>query len=111
MQTLWNDIGLAVAGIGINLSQENCERMEYPGENSKYGVAGDLFTNYFNSDGGFLENDETICATPDNLRNTKTVIAVSGGLNKVAAITGALKSGVLTDIVVDELTAEKILEI
>ncbi len=109
MQKMWSNIGLAVVGIGINLENEKGVRIEYPGENVKSGVVGDICTNYYDAEGNFLNNNEMLCATPDDLRNAKTVLAVSGGLNKAASIKAALKSGIVTDIIIDEMTAKKVL--
>ncbi len=109
MQSLWDNIGLGVMGIGVNLTEENSIRIGYPGENIKEGVVGDICTNYFDAEGNFVQNNDIICATAENLRKAKTVLAVSGGLNKASAIIGALKSGIVTDLIIDELTAKKIL--
>ena len=110
MRELWNGMDVVVTSVGISMPEEKSERQMYPGENTKTGVAGDICTHYFDFDGNFMENDSIICASVESIRNAKRIIAVCGGLNKVKAIYGALRTGLITDFITDELTAAEVLK-
>ena len=110
LQELWNDIDLAVVGIG------NTEILDLFGSTFGYSekndkAIGDIATHFFSEDGevlGLYEN--TLCASLDNLKNAKSIVAVACGEGKAKAIRGALKTGLITTLVTDEHTAKIILD-
>lgn len=110
LQGLWDEIDLAVVGIG------NTDVLSLFGKSFGYSekndrAIGDIATHFFTEDGevlGLYEN--TLCASLKNLKNAKQIVAVACGEDKVEAICGALKTGLITTLVTDEHTAKKILE-
>ena len=66
---------------------------------------------YIFLNGEFVELYENkLCATWQNLKNAKQTVAVACGEEKIEAIIGALKTGVIDTIITDEYTAKKLLE-
>ncbi len=116
ISNLWNKIDIALVGIGVNPVNEQNLRERYPGEDKLKvigEVAGDICTNYFDKEGKFIEalNAGILCASEENLRKAKRVLAVAGGAIKAGAILGALKSGVVTDLITDETACRKVFEL
>ena len=114
IRQLWNSIDLAVVGVGVNLREERSKRESYPGERTAEDLpdraVGDILTHYFDADGVFLPPEhEILCAEVEDLRRAKRLIAVAGGRYKTGAIIGALKTGLITDLVIDEETCMRIL--
>jgi DNA-binding transcriptional regulator LsrR (DeoR family) len=75
------------------------------------GVVGSLCGHFFDAQGrpaGHLE-PRTVALTWDELRVIPRVIAVAYGLEKIAAIAGALRSGVIHVLVSDVPTAKALL--
>ncbi len=107
---LWHSIDLAVIGIGNreipDLFQRTfgyCERHEE--------AVGDLATHFFTEQGKFLRPyQNTLCASTDDLKKAKKVVAVACGNNKTEAIAGALRTGVIDVLITDEYTAEELLQ-
>ena len=76
-------------------------------------VVGDICTNYFDLEGNIVrpaDYQRLISVTEDDLRNTDNLIALAGGLEKVDAIIGALRTGLISEIVIDEKTAREVLK-
>ncbi len=109
----WQGMDLAIFGIGVHPGHERYTRTEFPGERTAHPteqVVGDIVTHYFDAEGNFLDSGAKIlCADLGDLRRAKRRMAVSGGSEKTEAILGALKTGMLTDIVIDERTCNRIL--
>ena len=77
------------------------------------GAIGDMAWQVFDSAGELFPcelNRRIIGITLDELRALPKTIAVAVGLNKAAAIVGALRSGVINVLCTDEATAARILE-
>ena len=110
MEELWNCADISILGIG------NREIIEVFGKTFGYGekhqqAIGDIATHFFNENGDFLDlYENTLCASADNLKNSRHTVAIACGDNKVAAIMGALRTGIIDTLITDEYTARKILE-
>lgn len=106
---LWNDIDIAIVGIG------NREIIRTFGENfgheEKYASAiGDISTHFFDENGNILDlYENTLCAEKDSLKRAKQTIAIACGKDKTDAIIGALKTGIIDTLITDEYTAKNIL--
>lgn len=106
---LWNDIDIAVLGIG------NSDIIRAFGQVFGYSekcntAVGDISTHFFNSDGEFIDiYENTLCATKENLKNARQTIAVASGKSKTEAIIGALRTDIIDTLITDEYTAERIL--
>lgn len=77
------------------------------------GAIGDMAWQVFNSAGELFPcelNQRIIGVTLNELRPIPQTIAVAVGLNKAAAIVGALRTGVINVLCTDEDTAAKIVE-
>ena len=112
IKSQWQSIDLAVLGVGVHPRYESGGREAYPGEKGRIpdAAVGDMITHYFDSEGRFLPAEyDLLCADVDDLRNAKHVLAVAGGREKTAAISGALKTGLITALVTDEQTCERLL--
>jgi DNA-binding transcriptional regulator LsrR (DeoR family) len=75
-------------------------------------VVGDLGGHLFRVDGTFVDDEwtrRTIAIPIELLRRTPRVVLVAAGPNKVAAIAGALRSGIVGALVTDRGTAEAVL--
>ena len=76
------------------------------------GVVGDICSNYYDINGKPVLTklmDRTIGIKMDELKRKKNRIGVGVGEHKIKAIIGALNSGAMTSLYIDELTAREML--
>ncbi len=106
---LWNQIDIAIVGIGSAKVRKLFE--DTIGHSTKDSSAvGDIATHFFNEDGEMVQlYDNTLCASVENLKKAKQIIAIACGDNKLSAIIGALRTGMIDTLVIDECTAQKLL--
>ena len=106
---LWNDIDIAVVGIG------NSEIIQTFGKIFGYNekcmsAIGDISAHFFDGNGKVVEvYENTLCASKDNLKNAKQTIAIACGENKTEAIIGALRTQIIDTLITDEYTAKRLL--
>jgi DNA-binding transcriptional regulator LsrR (DeoR family) len=77
------------------------------------GAVGDIALRFFDAQGRGVSaeiNDRIIGITLEQLKRTPKVVGVSGGPEKIAALQGALRGGLIKVLITDSLTAEKLLE-
>ncbi|GCD18999.1 sugar-binding transcriptional regulator [Cellulomonas algicola] len=77
------------------------------------GVVGDVCTVFLRADGSWQDvhlNERATGPTPEELQRVPRRVCVVAGDNKVAPLLAALRAGVVTDLVVDELTATGLLD-
>jgi deoxyribonucleoside regulator len=77
------------------------------------GAVGELVVHPFDEAGRFVAPDlaaRAMAIGVAELRRTRRVVAVAGGLQKATAIRGALRSGVIRILVTDAPTARAVLE-
>ena len=77
-----------------------------------HGAVGDIALRYFDSHGQPIRSDvdsRVIGIDLDQLASVKQVVGVAGGPEKVAAIQGALRGGLIDVLITDSVTAENIL--
>ena len=114
LSSLWSDIDIAIVGPGINPATDELIRERYPGEDTMKisgHIAGDISTNYFNINGEVIDiGSDMLHASHIDLSKAKRVVAIAGGISKYSSILGALKTGIITDIITDVETCSKILE-
>ncbi len=109
LHDLWNDIDIAIVGIG------NREILEIFGKTFGYNekctsAIGDISTHFFDEDGNILDlYENTLCAERENLKNAKQTIAIACGKDKAKAIIGALRTGLIDTLITDEYTAKYIM--
>jgi DNA-binding transcriptional regulator LsrR (DeoR family) len=73
------------------------------------GVVGDVCTVFLRADGSYEDisiNDRATGPTPAELRRIGRRVCAAAGDAKVVPLRAALAAGVVTDLVIDELTAE-----
>ncbi len=110
IQELWNTADIAIVGIG------NTEIIDVFGKTFGYGekhfqAIGDIATHFFDEKGELIDlYKNTLCASADNIKNSRRSIAIACGDNKVAAISGALRTKIIDTLITDEHTAKKILQ-
>jgi deoxyribonucleoside regulator len=79
----------------------------------KEGIVGDVCTIFLREDGTYEDlsmNARATGPTPAELRSIPRRICGVAGDNKVVPLLAALRAGVITDLVVDEQTATKLVE-
>lgn len=109
MQNLWQSADIAIVGIG------NTEILDIFGKTFGYSkhhaqAIGDVATHFFDENGQFLNlYEHSLCASAQNLKDTKQTIAIACGNHKTKAIIGALRTKLLDVLITDEYTARQIL--
>lgn len=106
----WKNIDIAIVGIGNNsaltLYEKSFDRYQ---KNSR--IIGDISTHFFTIDGTVIPHSkDTLCATKEDLLNSKMTIAIACGDDKSKAIIGALKTGIIDVMILDEFTAKTIIK-
>jgi DNA-binding transcriptional regulator LsrR (DeoR family) len=118
----FDGLGIAVLGIGAfggpdggvssSLLRSGALTSAEVEELAAFGAVGDLIVHPFTADGRFVAADladRAIAISIEQLRAVPTVIAVATGASKVAAIRGALATGVVGVLVTDAPTAAGLL--
>ena len=76
-------------------------------------VIGDICCRYFDAQGRIVKAsfaDRIVAVGADHLRRTKRVVGIAAGAGKEKALRGALKTGLLTDIFIDQELASRIVD-
>lgn len=112
---LWKKCNEAYFGIGsINTGTFFAESLKNSSEWEgiiAQGTVGDILGHCYDQEGNFLQTaiEERLVSIPvDMLRNIKKRVAISGGVEKAPAVLGALRSGIVTHLIIDEETAGSI---
>ncbi|MBN1538310.1 MAG: sugar-binding transcriptional regulator [Anaerolineales bacterium] len=117
VQGLWNQLDLAIVGIGhVELQQISsmffADHMT-PGVLAQLeakGAVGDICGRFFDSDGKPVTLGAGVIGIElERLRSVPKVIAIAGGLEKVRALLGALRGGLVKTLVTDTATAREVL--
>ena len=113
-------IDLAIFGLGRIDSEVPSQvyAAGYLGANEIEGlnnqqVVGDIATVFFRRDGSWSDielNQRSSGPGLDQLKKAARRICVTSGIAKIEALKGALAGGFITDLFIDDLTAEKLLE-
>ena len=71
------------------------------------GAVGDLMGRFVDIDGRLVPSEMSERVVGLNLEDARgrRVVALAGGVSKVAAVVGSLRSGIVTDLIVDEALA------
>ncbi len=104
---LWDRVDVALVGIGMPGASATTEVTHHP------EAVGDVMRHYFDAEGTLLDRgteNRMISMSVDQLRRTPLVIGVAVGEAKAAAIRGAAKAKLISALVTDVRTAEKLLE-
>lgn len=113
IDALWNHVDLAIVGIGNTKVLQLFEHVFGYHEKSADAV-GDVATHLFTADGTLIAPyNHALCASVENLKNARQIVAIAcsnEGDNKIEAIIGALRTGLIDTLVTDEHTAQKVLD-
>ncbi|MFV0437343.1 MAG: sugar-binding transcriptional regulator [Desulfopila sp.] len=113
------NVDLAIVGIGTSEQSDLVRNLGivYREETVKmlasHGAVGDICLHYYDKNGAPIlseEEDPVISISLAQLRNCPRVLALAGGLEKVAALKGAMAGGYIDVLVTDRLTALALLQ-
>ncbi len=113
IKELWEICTIGIIGIGTvendsTLVKSNFINPKELGILKKREAVGDILGNFFNITGKIVNQDmqsRILSISPQKLFKIDRLIAIAGGLNKVEAILGALRTGALDILITDEATA------
>ncbi len=114
---LWNQLDLAIIGIG-HVELQQMSSMFFadhitPGTLAQLeakGAVGDICGRFYDINGKpIISTAGVIGIELEQLRSVPQVIAVAGGLEKVRALLGALRAGWVKTLVTDTATAREVL--
>ena len=112
INALWNQVDIAIVGIGNTTVLQLFEDVFGYHEKNAYAV-GDVATHLFTADGTLIAPyKHALCASAENLKQAKQTIAIACSHDendKIGAIIGALRTGLIDTLVTDEHTAQKVL--
>lgn len=107
-------VGIGVVGPDLGAVNPAYQVVATPAEKAEPGYAiGAICGQLFDIDGAELDidiNRRVIGLELESLKETRRVVAVSGGKEKALAILGALRGGYLNTLITDERAAKIILE-
>ena len=112
---LFDRLDLALVGIGSTEPSRmlavsgNIFSREERAELQRLGAVGDICFRFFNADGQPIKSPlmkRVIGIDLDRLRACKRVVGVAGGTQKLPAILGALRGGLIDVLITDHRTAE-----
>jgi DNA-binding transcriptional regulator LsrR (DeoR family) len=118
----WAELHVAVVGVGVG-APPGTERVDYQSvmgqlpvevqaDLHREGVVGDLCAHMFDTSGRFVEHEvsrRTLSIPVDELRRVPHVVAVAGGVNKAVSLLGAVRTGIPSVLITDQLAAERLL--
>ncbi len=112
----WESIDTIVCSVGTPPSKN---RERYIGEfeifkKDKNHAIGDMCARYFNINGEFVKDeyyDRVISIPIEYLKKAKKIICMASGFEKLSAIVGALRTGIIDIFVCDEPTAKRVLDL
>lgn len=114
---LWKSCSVSYFGIGsISTSTFFVDSLNESADLDKIkaqGTIGDILGHCFDIDGNFLEThieDRLVSIPIEQLRSIEKRIAIAGGVEKVPAIVGALRTGIVTHLIIDEKTAQEVVK-
>lgn len=112
---LWDTLSRGCVGIGVTPPVPGM--IVYIGEEYlpkmiDAGAVGDICGIYFNREGEIIESGlekRMIAANVEQLRATRDLTAVACGADKSVAVLGALRTGLINSLFIDQSLAEKML--
>jgi DNA-binding transcriptional regulator LsrR (DeoR family) len=111
----WGGVNLACVGIGVvppvpgmvvYIGEEHLPRLV------EAGAVGDMCGIYYDRDGKVIASgleDRMIAASLEHLKAIKCLVAVACGEDKAVAVLGALRTGLISALFIDQEMAEEIL--
>ena len=107
MQDLWSSCDVAVMGIGNNKAFTLLD----PNGVRESRVVGDVAMHFFDKSGKIIDNSDSVLRISyAQLQNAGEKIGIVSGDDKIEAIIGALRTGLIDTLITDEYTAKAVLE-
>jgi DNA-binding transcriptional regulator LsrR (DeoR family) len=109
---LWSRLDVAIYGIGGPTWSEASLGADALAELRRRGAVGEILISPFSIDGRRIDGSlqaRTIAFDTRHLARVPQAIAVADGVAKVQPILGALRGGLLNELVTDVRTAEAVL--
>ncbi|GGF50301.1 transcriptional regulator [Microbacterium sorbitolivorans] len=111
---LWERATGALLGIGAATPTRAVLASGIPADDRAFDRSvGDVCLNFFATDGQEIEfpgSDLIVRTPPELLRNIPHAVGVAVGTHKVSSITGAVRGGLINELVTDSATARAILD-
>jgi DNA-binding transcriptional regulator LsrR (DeoR family) len=113
---MWDELTLVCFGIGalppmpgmvVYLGEENVSAFR------EQAAVGDVCAHYFTATGEFIDTDiaeRLIAVSVRQLRKARTRVAVASGIERAEAVAGALRTGLVSTLIVDAQLAAAVLE-
>lgn len=108
----WEQMDLALFGVGSYVRSEAWFGEQLLAELDAAGTVGEIMISPFDIQGRFVSDRLRTMVIGMDARDLKRVpirIAAASGVDKVRPILGALRTGLITDLVTDAQTAEEVL--
>ncbi|CDO03535.1 Deoxyribonucleoside regulator [Oceanobacillus picturae] len=111
-------VDIAVVGVGHPVIQTTMKELGYLSEEDiqtlqETEAVGDINSNFYNAAGELIHhslNDRQIGLSLEDIKKIPEVITIVQGAHKVESVRVALEAGILTTLVMDDQTAELLLE-
>jgi len=108
----------ALVGIGAVSPQATLVRNGYCTTSEielfrRQGAVGDILGYFYDRDGRILPLDlhtHMVAVDPEHLRRIPTIVGAAAGSEKVEPILGALRGGLINNLITDEATAQELLK-
>lgn len=113
----WTSLNKMIIGIGSNFSKTPLIKLYgLPEDDLKrllsFKHVGDIVAHYYNLKGEFCDLDiyQSLVNIPLHELENKEVIAIAAGIDKKDSIIGALRTQLINTIILDSITAKKIID-
>ena len=107
-------VGIGATDVDCTMVRSGCLTPDEMAQLRLRGAVGDILGTYVDAEGRQVEAphaDRLIALSIDDLRRIETVVAVVSESEKTMAILGALRSGVINVLIVDEDNARAVLQL
>ena len=106
-------VGVGELGVDAPLCEDGFLERHEMKELMAVGAIGEICGWMFDKSGALLDNpiNERVASVPIPPRASSTVIGIAKGKRKYAALSGALRGGIINGLITDEATAEYLLSV
>jgi deoxyribonucleoside regulator len=111
---LWDQLDTILLGLGTYPTvPDQATAVRFGNLLKEKKAVGVLATYYFDIEGNIIEspNDIVVRIPMEALQKAKRVMVICGSLNKIRALRGALKTGLISHLITDENTARELLKL
>ena len=112
MLSLWHKMDAVIVGAGIYPSvPDQATAARFGTILKERGGVGMIATYYYDEQGHFIESpDDIVIRIPlETLERTKVILVVGSGERKISSVRGALMTGIVSQIVIDDQTANELI--